>query len=162
MQELAYYSNSTTRAGAVRVHGTGYVAISTPQTDTAFTDGTPANPTITGNLTRASNVVTVNTSAAHNLVTGHQVTIAGCTPSTFNGTYTITKVDADTFTYANTGSNESTTVSGTVTVAGAGSEPDGTIFRKGLAFRVSVAGNLIATYCKADGTIITKDLGAMT
>jgi trimeric autotransporter adhesin len=86
VQELGYWSNSTTRAGAVRVHGTGYVAISTPQTDTAFTDG-------------------------------------GAT---------------------------------------AGSEADGTIFRKGLAFRVSVAGNLIATYCKADGTIITKDLGAMT
>jgi trimeric autotransporter adhesin len=86
VQELGYWSNATTRAGAVRVHGTGYVAISTPQTDTAFTDG-------------------------------------GAT---------------------------------------AGSEADGTILRKGLAFRVSVAGNLIATYCKADGTIITKDLGAMT
>jgi trimeric autotransporter adhesin len=87
VQELAYYSNSTTRAGAVRVHGTGYVAISTPQTDTAFTDG-------------------------------------GAPPN--------------------------------------GDEADGTIFRKGLAFRVSTADHLIATYCKADGTIISRDLGHMT
>jgi trimeric autotransporter adhesin len=45
--------------------------------------------------------------------------------------------------------------------ATAGSEADGTIFRKGLAFRVSTADHLIATYCKADGTIISRDLGNM-
>ena len=85
-QELGYWSAPSTRDGAIRVHGTGYVAISAPQTDTAFTDG-------------------------------------GAT---------------------------------------AGSEADGTIFRKGLAFRVSTTGNLIATYCDSAGTITTLDLGAMT
>ena len=37
VQELGYYSDSATRAGAVRVHGTGQVGLTTPTTDTAYT-----------------------------------------------------------------------------------------------------------------------------
>jgi trimeric autotransporter adhesin len=36
VQELGYYSDSATRAGAVRVHGTGQVGLTTPTTDTAY------------------------------------------------------------------------------------------------------------------------------
>jgi Tfp pilus tip-associated adhesin PilY1 len=39
------------------------------------------------------------TSVAHGFATGNSITIAGATPTTFNGTYSITKVDDNTFTY---------------------------------------------------------------
>lgn len=50
--------------------------------------------------TWATNVVTFNTTAAHGLTSGDIVTIAGVTPSGYNGTYGITVTDADTFTAA--------------------------------------------------------------
>jgi hypothetical protein len=84
--EIGYWSGSTTRAGAIRVHGTGMVALTVEETNTAYTDG----------------------------------------------------------------------------LATAGSEADGTLMRKGMAFRVTTAGNLIVTYCDAAGAITSKDLGAMT
>ena len=49
----------------------------------------------------ASNVVTVNTSSAHSFETGDTVTV-DCSFREINGTFTITKVDADTFTYSKT------------------------------------------------------------
>lgn len=84
--EIGYWSGSTTRAGAIRVHGTGMVALTVEETNTAYTDG----------------------------------------------------------------------------LATEGSEADGTLMRKGMAFRVTTAGNLIVTYCDAAGAITSKDLGAMT
>ena len=50
-------------------------------------------------VTHSGTTATVNTSTAHGLVTGNQVTLTGFSPSEYNGTYIITKVDADTFTY---------------------------------------------------------------
>ena len=44
-------------------------------------------------------VVTVTTAAAHGLVSGQQVTIYGITPNAYNGSYSITVVDATHFTY---------------------------------------------------------------
>ena len=84
--EIGYWSGSSVRAGAIRVHGTGMVALTVEETNTAYTDG----------------------------------------------------------------------------LATAGSEADGTLMRKGMAFRVTTAGNLIVTYCDAAGAITSKDLGAMT
>ncbi len=57
---------------------------------------------------------------------------------------------------------EETNTAYTDGLATAGSEADGTLMRKGMAFRVTTAGNLIVTYCDAAGAITSKDLGAMT
>lgn len=58
-------------------------------------------------ISRTSNVTTVDTSTPHNLTTGESITIAGVADNTFNGLFTATVVDANTFTYANTGSDGS-------------------------------------------------------
>jgi hypothetical protein len=62
-------------------------------TDTAQTISTQTRGGV-GNLT-----ATVTTSSPHNLVTGNTITVAGATPSQFNGTYRITVTGASTFTY---------------------------------------------------------------
>ena len=54
----------------------------------------------------SSNVVTVNTSSNHSFETGDSVTV-DCSFREINGTFTITKVDADTFTYSKTFQNYS-------------------------------------------------------
>lgn len=61
-------------------------------------------------ISRSTNVVTVNTSTSHGFTTGDLITISGV--DTFNGTFTITVSDADTFTYAQTAGDGSGTVSG--------------------------------------------------
>jgi len=64
---------------------------------------------------RAANVATIVTSAI-SVVVGAKITIAGVTPSTFNGTFVILTVpDTTHFTYANTGADETSTVGGTAT-----------------------------------------------
>lgn len=65
--------------------------------------------------TRASGIVTMQSDAPHNLANGEFVTIAGCTPASFNGTYAVTVIDADEFSYVKAGPNESTSVQGTIT-----------------------------------------------
>jgi len=70
-------------------------------------------------ITHVGTTATLNTSTAHGLITGNQVTISGATPSAYNGTFVITKVDADTFTYtmaSNPGADAS--VMGSYTVLG--------------------------------------------
>lgn len=74
---------------------------------------------------RTSNVATIVTPTSHGLFTGAVVTVAGLGGSGYNAAdVTITVVNATTFTYANTGSNESTTAdtAGTVTLGGTSSK----------------------------------------
>ena len=54
----------------------------------------------TGTLV-TSNTTVNGTAAAHGFVTGESVTIAGATPTSFNGAKTIAVLDANTFSYAN-------------------------------------------------------------
>lgn len=70
-----------------------------------------ASGLITGNAVSAptfssgsvtSNVATINTTAAHNLVSGQIVTISGSAGVAVNGSYIITVVDFNTFTFAKT------------------------------------------------------------
>jgi len=68
--------------------GTNWFTIAT--TDTAQT---------ISSVTHSTTTATVNTSVAHGLVTGNVVTVTGFSPSQYNGTFIITRVDADTFTY---------------------------------------------------------------
>jgi hypothetical protein len=58
-------------------------------------------------ISRTSNVTTVDTSTSHNLTTGESITIAGVADNTFNGNFTATVIDANTFTYPNAGTNGS-------------------------------------------------------
>ncbi|CAB4155375.1 hypothetical protein UFOVP671_3 [uncultured Caudovirales phage] len=66
-------------------------------------------------LTSASTTATATMSVAHNLKTGMSVTIAGCTPAGYNGTYIITVTGATTFTYTLSGALGVVTVLGTAT-----------------------------------------------
>lgn len=66
-------------------------------------------------VSRATNVVTVTTTAAHGFVAGNQVTIAGVTDASFNGTFIVASVPTTTsFTYAQTAGN-ATSGGGTAT-----------------------------------------------
>jgi hypothetical protein len=50
-------------------------------------------------ITRVDTLATLTTASAHGLSTGNQVAISGCTPSAYNGVYTITVVNSTSFTY---------------------------------------------------------------
>jgi hypothetical protein len=65
-----------------------YASTATAQTISTITRGG------TGNLT-----ATLTTTAPHGLVTGNQIVVAGASPSEFNGTFIITRVNATIFTY---------------------------------------------------------------
>jgi hypothetical protein len=65
--------------------------------------------------TRAGNVVTVTTTGNLTNVNGLSVTIAGVADSSYNGNYVVTTTGANTFTYAQSGANSSST-GGTVSL----------------------------------------------
>lgn len=73
---------------------------------------TPNEGIVITTIARSSNTVTVDTATPHGYTTGDVITISGVTGGTtsFNGAFTITVTDADTFTFSQTGSNESGTV----------------------------------------------------
>lgn len=61
-------------------------------------------------LSRSSNVATVTTAVNHGLTSGDTITISGATPTSFNVSQAVCTVTGDnTFTYANTGVDESAT-----------------------------------------------------
>ena len=68
------------------------------------------------NVTRAGTTATVNTSGNHGFATGNQIVIAGATQVQYNGAFTITVVDADTFTYTVLGA-PATPAGGTITAS---------------------------------------------
>ena len=72
-------------------------------------DGVPTTYTIT-NKVLASNVATLTTSATHALAAGNTVVVTGV-DSTFNGTFIVTAVTSNTFSYALVATNVSTTAS---------------------------------------------------
>lgn len=72
------------------------------------------------NIQRSSNVVTVTTSSSHGLTTGQKVTVAAVTNTGINGTFVVSSAPTSTtFTYAQSGSNISSTAdTGTVVQVG--------------------------------------------
>ncbi len=54
-------------------------------------------------ITRFGSTVTVNTPTPHGFSTGAVVTIRGVVPAGYNGTFTITRINATRFTYTKTG-----------------------------------------------------------
>ena len=93
-----------------------YVMATTPATNSTANGASYAITSITS----AGNGATITTAAAHNLFTGNTITVVGCTPSAYNGTFYITKVDATSFTYvmASVPATNATTV-GTYSLAAA-------------------------------------------
>lgn len=67
-------------------------------------------------LTQSVGIATA-TKTSHGFSDGDVVTIAGATPAGYNGTFNITKVDANTFTYP-VSSSLSTPATGTITATG--------------------------------------------
>jgi len=60
---------------------------------------TPTGVVAISTITHVGVVATLTTASAHGLSTGNQVAISGCTPSEYNGVYTITVVNSTSFTY---------------------------------------------------------------
>lgn len=68
-------------------------------------------------VSRSSNVATITVDSTHNYLVSESVTISGADTG-YNGTFTITAVTSNTFSFANTGADDSPNVSaGTTTVS---------------------------------------------
>ena len=74
--------------------------------------GTPLD---ISSITWSADVATVNTVSNHLLSTGDYVEVESVVPDTFNGTYQVTVVDADTITFPKVGNPGSYITAGTVT-----------------------------------------------
>jgi hypothetical protein len=59
----------------------------------------PSGAVTISSITRVGTLATLTTASSHGLATGDQVAIAGCTPSEYNGVYTITVVNSTSFRY---------------------------------------------------------------
>jgi len=86
-------------------------------TDWITTANTSTAQTISS-ITHVGTVATMTTASAHGLVTGNQITVAGATPTAYNGTFIVTVTGATTLTYTmlSTPVSDATTV-GTYSVA---------------------------------------------
>jgi len=109
-------AGDTTMAGNLAVNSTGQIKL--PNGSTAQRSATPAVGSIRYNttlqqfegystysgqtissITRVTTTATLTTASAHNLTTGTFVTVSGAVPVEYNGTFSITVVDAVSFTY---------------------------------------------------------------
>jgi hypothetical protein len=70
------------------------------------------NPSLTASSTAIGATVTVTTQFQHNLATGAVVTVFGVDQAGYNGTFTITRTSATTFTYVATTAPATTTATG--------------------------------------------------
>jgi len=84
-------------------NGTWTVAVIDTNTFTFNTGAALAAPTTPGTV-RPVVAKAYATLTAHGYATGNQIVIAGATPAAYNGTFTITVVDANNFTYSPTSS----------------------------------------------------------
>jgi hypothetical protein len=110
------FTGDGTFAGNLAVNGTGQVKL--PNGTTGQRSATPTVGSVRYNttlqtfegystysgqtistITNVTTVATLTTAADHNLTTGTFVTISGATPAAYNGTFSITVVDAVSFTY---------------------------------------------------------------
>lgn len=84
-----------------------------------FTGSTNAIFSSTGGATTATSgtgtVATITTTSAHGISVGDTVTVAGVTPTGYNGTFNVTAITSNTVSYSNT-TTGSQTVAGTISV----------------------------------------------
>lgn len=107
-----------TIAGATPSTFNGVVTVATVPTANTFTYtlSTALGQAATGTITATSNTATA-TATAHGLNTGNSATISGATPSGYNGTYVVTVIDANTFTYTYPTAAPLAAASGSINVA---------------------------------------------
>lgn len=67
-------------------------------------------------ITRSGTTATVTTASEHSMASGQSVTIAGATPTNYNGTFTVTVISATQFTYTVSGTPV-TPATGTITAS---------------------------------------------
>ena len=110
------FTGDGTFGGNLAVNGTGQVKL--PNGTTAQRSATPTVGSVRFNttlqtfegystysgqtistITNVTTTATLTTAANHNLTTGTFVTVSGATPAAYNGTFSITVVDAVSFTY---------------------------------------------------------------
>lgn len=73
-----------------------------------YVAGSSTTPGTISSITHSGTTASVTTSAPHGLSSGTLVAIWGCTPSSYNGVYVITRTGSTTFTYqGGTGSSAS-------------------------------------------------------
>jgi len=106
----------TTMTGNLAVNSTGQIKL--PNGTTAQRSATPAlgsvrynttlqafegyttyNGQTISSITNVTTTATLTTAANHNLTSGTFVTVSGAVPAAYNGTFSITVVDATSFTY---------------------------------------------------------------
>ena len=143
-----------------------------------FTGSTNPITTSTGGATTATSgtgtVATITTTSAHSLATGDRVTVAGVTPTGYNGTFIVTGTPTTTtFTYANT-TTGSQTVAGTVRVDAQASITSRSAATVGLLVRAAASqssnpfevqnssGTVIANITSAGGVRATGTLQGST
>lgn len=94
-------------------------SISIPITQLSDLTGILTGAIAISSITWSSSVVTVTTATAHGIPAGQTIegTIAGVTPSAYNGTFACTETGTNTFTYPLASNPGSETVLGTFTLA---------------------------------------------
>ncbi len=135
---------------------------------TKASDFNVANPAVTTAVAATTSTVVTATVSSHGFANNASVTIAGVTPSTHNATYTINKIDNNTFSYVTaaslapvtsvsgaTASGTSTTATATVTAHGYNTNDVITISG---ATPSGYNGNFTIT--KIDANTFTYDVGA--
>jgi hypothetical protein len=109
-------TGDTTIGGNLAVNSTGQIKL--PNGTTAQRSATPAlgsvrynttlqtfegystyNGQTISSITNVTTTATLTTATNHNLTTGTFITVSGATPAAYNGTFSITVVDAVSFTY---------------------------------------------------------------
>lgn len=118
--------DSITIAGATQAEYNGTNTITVLDADNFYYSlaTAPGPATTTSSLTASKNSTTaVATSVAHGYTTGTTVAISGASPSAFNGSFVVTVVDVNTFTYtlASAQGNASGTI---VAASGSGSSSE--------------------------------------
>jgi hypothetical protein len=113
-----------------------------------YTGSTAPLTTAVGGATTAASgtgtTATITTTSNHNLAVGDRVTIAGVTPTGYNGTYILTAVTSTTLSYANA-TTGAQTVAGTVSVDAQASITARSAGTTGLVVRPFSASSIAAT-----------------
>lgn len=105
-----------TIAGATPIAFNGVVFIDSVSLDGnsfTYTLSAALAQAATGTITATSNTATA-TAFGHGLASGNTVTIAGATPTGYNGVYVVTKIDADSFSYSYPTAAPLATATGTI------------------------------------------------
>lgn len=118
-QTIAPAPDTLQQTGAIISVGGTSTAANTSTLLTQAADLTPilAAAVVITTITWSGSVATVTTTSTHGYTTGDLITIAGMTPTGYNGTFAITVTSSTTFTYALVSNPGSQTVAGVATDA---------------------------------------------